>query len=185
MLKGLSDRPNVQCTLILSRHDGSIIRATGVVALETPSTYTLGDHRQNLPPREAGTETDGRPPERRDSGPQEYSPTPAEVLAASIFQFVTNATSLGTALGSTTRTGSEGDGSAMGGRRLASTSVTKQKAHGGDEDFEGHDADDDEVQLLRLRTKQHEIIIFPDANYICSVVVTVGQHTAPVRKTWE
>lgn len=34
---------------------------------------------------------------------------------------------------------------------------------------------EDQVQLLRLRTKRQEIIIYPDSNYICCVVQSVGK----------
>ncbi len=36
-------------------------------------------------------------------------------------------------------------------------------------------SEDGEVQLLRLRTKKHEIIVYPDAKFLCCVVSRSGQ----------
>lgn len=36
---------------------------------------------------------------------------------------------------------------------------------------------DEDVQLLRLRTKKQEIIIFPDPNYLCCVVQNLAKTT--------
>lgn len=48
--------------------------------------------------------------------------------------------------------------------------------HPVDKDVDTHDkAGGDEVQLLRMRTKRQEIIIFPDTKFLCCVVQAVGK----------
>jgi hypothetical protein len=95
---------------------------------------------------------------------------PVEILAGSIFQFVQSAASLGTTVGSTSMLHSSTD------------SVLNSRPDVPGED-DGSIAGDDEVQLLRLRTKNQEIIVFPDSNYICCVVQKVGKASnAPTRR---
>lgn len=36
-------------------------------------------------------------------------------------------------------------------------------------------AADQDVQLLRMRTRKQEIIIFPDQNYLCCVIQNIGK----------
>ncbi|KAK5458167.1 hypothetical protein LTS15_004246 [Exophiala xenobiotica] len=173
MLRGLTERPNVQSTLILSRRDGSIIRATGLEPLEKQNnTSTEGSYRwvsarqdaQPEPEREGGT------------GPKELEaedkPGPTEVLAATIFHFVNSATSLGLTLGSTSRSAASSEGTVTAGG-YSSTAVASKRD--GTEEESDSRSSEDEVQLLRLRTKHQEIIIFPDSNYICCVVQRAGK----------
>ncbi|EHY57455.1 hypothetical protein HRR83_002939 [Exophiala dermatitidis] len=232
MLRGLTERPNVQSTLILSRKDGSIIRATGVVARNTTSRPTSSTGAPAPPPHTstppksnpmskntqegegATTSQDGgaeagaatpTPAEGKQGQEQEVTqilsdpepePEPLEVLASSIFQFVGHADSLGLTLGSISRgasdTGAGGHGHGHGygseitgntGRtndqRPSSSSDNKQQPRRTPGDDEESDTTttrgtEDEVQLLRLRTKHQEIIIFPDPNYICCVVQKMG-----------
>jgi hypothetical protein len=147
----------VQSTLILSRSDGSIIRATGfeeapVISLSQP--ITAADQSKGAQEATAYA----------SNGQQDLKP--AESLAASIYQFVQNAASLGKALGTTSRSGSGSRDSIHGyGGRAQSAN----KPLGQDDEVDAANNEDD-VQLLRLRTKQQEIIIFPDPSYICCVV---------------
>lgn len=165
MLRGLTDRPNVQSTLILSRKDGTIIRATGVDAAEKQNS--AGGYQWSTTPSntEVQQETEVKTAEQEDA---ESKLQPVAVLASSIFQFVNNASSLATTLGTTSRhvTGAQ-SGFAAG--------EPGNKDDGTTEDEVDPKASEDEVQLLRLRTKHQEIIIFPDPNYICCVVQRMGK----------
>lgn len=175
MLRGLTDRPNVQSTLILSRKDGSIIQATGFAAAEKNTTGRW------LQTQQVGQEAEGadrKSPGAEASdvvGHEQEEPKPAELLASSIFQFVTYANVLGAALGSTSRnaTGPGPEGNPAGSSYGNGPDAFKQEANAEDETERG--VSEDEVQLLRLRTKNQEIIIFPDPNYLCCVVQRVGK----------
>jgi len=182
MLRGLTDRPNVQSTLILSRIDGLIIRATGLEPLEKQNnTSPEGSYRrvsarqdaQPEPEREGGTD-----PKELEAGDKAG---PTEVLAATIFHFVNSATSLGLTLGSTSRSAASSEGTVAAGG-YSSTAVAS-KGDGTEEESDSRSSED-EVQLLRLRTKHQEIIIFPDSNYICCVVQRAGKagHTVGNRR---
>ncbi|KAL2414787.1 hypothetical protein ABEF95_012004 [Exophiala dermatitidis] len=242
MLRGLTERPNVQSTLILSRKDGSIIRATGVVARNTTGTTSsrptsstgapAAPPNTSTPPQSYPMSRDTQEGKGSTATPQDGSagagaaapppsnptvtkeqgqgqedttqilldpepePEPLEVLASSIFQFVGHADSLGLTLGSISRgasdtgAGGHGHGHGYGSAITGSTGRTNDQRPFSSSDIKQHPrrtvADDeesdttttrgteDEVQLLRLRTKHQEIIIFPDPNYICCVVQKMG-----------
>ena len=180
MLRGLTERPNVQSTLILSRRDGSIIRATGVGLPGDGGASAAGKPYQwsqvqdsnggsNGVEREAASLTE----KLEEPADSQQTARPVEILAASIFQFVNNANVLGETLGTTSRNGARADGTfAAGG--YGETLDASQKGQGFEDDTENTPGADD-VQLLRLRTKHQEIIIFPDPKYICCVVQRVGR----------
>jgi len=116
-------------------------------------------------------------PEREGAtGPKELEaedkPGPTEVLAATIFHFVNSATSLGLTLGSTSRNAASSEGTVAAGGYGSTANASKSDAAEEESDSK---ASEDEVQLLRLRTKHQEIIIFPDPNYICCVVQRAGK----------
>ena len=180
MLRGLTERPNVQSTLILSRRDGSIIRATGIKQSEDTRTSISTTPYQWSQAQSSKTDSDvsergGLSAADVSNEPAEtqHSAMPAEVLATSIFQFVNNASGLGATLGATSRRAIRMDGTFAGGAFSDGTRVSR-KDQSLDEEAE-HGMSEDEVQLLRLRTKYQEIIIFPDSNYICCVVQRVGR----------
>ncbi|KAJ9500246.1 hypothetical protein H2202_004041 [Exophiala xenobiotica] len=184
MLRGLTDRPNVQSTLILSRIDGSIIRATGLEPLEkqnntsTEGSYRWVSARQDAQPEPEPEREGGTGPKELEAGDKAG---PTEVLAATIFHFVNSATSLGLTLGSTSRSAASSEGTVAAGG-YSSTAVAS-KGDGTEEESDSRSSED-EVQLLRLRTKHQEIIIFPDSNYICCVVQRAGKagHTVGNRR---
>lgn len=108
-----------------------------------------------------------------------YKPTQVELLAAHIYAFVSSASALSTALSNPS---SGGDNSEI---EYGTRSIPGEGASGNieagridDRDTEtGSDREnDDEVKLLRLRTKIHEIIIIPDRRFLLCVVhdVSVG-----------
>ena len=177
MLRGLTERPNVQSTLILSRRDGSIIRATGVGTLERKASTAPGKSYQWSQARASNNGSQGpdiggtSSTDKADDGDLQQIAKAVEVLAASIFQFVNNASMLGEILGTASRTGGRTDGpyATAGYGTDASRKETISE-----EDAENAPGED-EVQLLRLRTKHQEIIIFPDSNYICCVVQRIGK----------
>ncbi|KAI1617471.1 hypothetical protein EDD37DRAFT_646319 [Exophiala viscosa] len=166
MLRGLTDRPNVQSTLILSRRDGSIIRATGFDAAEKQNNaggYQWSATQTKTPVQ---PEVEVQP---GGDGAADGKLQLVEVLASSIFQFVNNAGFLATTLGTTSRQilGAQNTNFASG--------ESENKDGAATEDEIDNKADEDEVQLLRLRTKHQEIIVFPDPNYICCVVQRMGK----------
>ncbi|KEF61733.1 uncharacterized protein A1O9_03303 [Exophiala aquamarina CBS 119918] len=173
MLRGLTDRPNVQATLILSKTDGSIIRAAGVIVSDQQLSSGAGSQYQWSRSRQDEQETSKvKEQEQSDGDQQEDDPArgkqqPVELLAASVFQFVNNAASLGLTLGSISR-----DSGISGTLSYKDSSTSNQEASA-EEDHAR--TKDDEVQLLRLRTRYQEIIVFPDPNYICCVVQKVGK----------
>ena len=132
-LSGLSKRPNVHSTLILSREDGSIISVTGQLA----SPQTSPQNTETEPTTKA-------------------TPTAAEELALSIFSFVSSAKSLGMTMEPLLAQKNTSL------RSLTTYEPTTSKP------------EDGEVQLLRLRTKKHEIIVYPDTRFLCCVVSRSG-----------
>ena len=63
-------------------------------------------------------------------------------------------------------------------RRLDITSLGNEEApkHHLDRETDLHDkVGGNEVQLLRMRTKRQEIIIYPDTKFLCCVIQTVGK----------
>ncbi|EZF74026.1 hypothetical protein H105_04153 [Trichophyton soudanense CBS 452.61] len=181
-LSHLTSRPGVQSTLILSRKDGSIIQTTGLLA--APST-TNGTSPTSASSEETATpssitDQDGELSEAasspivvqptRDAVP--YKPSPAETLAVHIHAFVSSASSLSTALSSPAD--NEDDHEAENEKK----SSNKDSEPAGGNPFEDQTPpereEDDELKLLRLRTKIHEIIIIPDRKYLLCVVHDVS-----------
>ncbi|KAK4945154.1 hypothetical protein LTR10_015580 [Elasticomyces elasticus] len=166
ILRGLTDRPNVQSTLILSRRDGSIIRATCVDAGEKQNNAGGYQWSVNETKTQVEQVVEVKPGEE---GEPDGKLKPVEVLASSIFQFVNNASSLATTLGTTSRQ--------LSGAQSSSFASGESDNRDGatNEDEADIKTSEDEVQLLRLRTKHQEIIVFPDPNYICCVVQRMGK----------
>ncbi|EXJ62847.1 hypothetical protein A1O7_03288 [Cladophialophora yegresii CBS 114405] len=187
MLRGLTERPNVQSTLILSRKDGSIIRATGTGLPEQRGDPESAVYQWSQVPGSTGglegSERGGASiaEKSEESAEAQQSARPVEILASSIFQFVNNANVLGETLGVTSRGAPRPNGAFTAGAYGDDTdSTNKDRSY--DEDAESGPSED-EVQLLRLRTKHQEIIIFPDPNYICCVVQKVSKAgNAPNRR---
>lgn len=126
-----------------------------------------------------------------------YRPSQAEALAAHIYAFVSSASALsgtlshptGSQSGSRSQsppgvrgyasrtTGLESNGTGAGGGEdsLDGRSYNGANEVGGvdgDADGDGREIkeEDDEVKLLRLRTKKHEIVVVPDRKYLLCVV---------------
>lgn len=152
-LENLCKRPNVQSTLILSREDGSVISATGLSS-------------------EQGTRNGRRQEQDVSTISAEEGPTPAEQLASAIFQFVLASNSLSSKMELVSVEKAE---------RLDIASLSDEgkiapSKHQVDRDADMRDgAGGSEVQLLRMRTKRQEVIIFPDTKFLCCVVQAVGK----------
>lgn len=149
ILQNLTKRPNVRSTLILSRKDGSIIKASGAIADDTP--VPAQDRRRENVEQDQDESVESEEPEI----------TRAQMLASSIHGFVAAAAVLGESIRSV-----DNESSMFSGRpgieeddQAGSATVVGQKAQA-----------EDDVQLLRLRLKKQEIIIFPDSKYLCCVV---------------
>ncbi|KIW75812.1 hypothetical protein Z517_10556 [Fonsecaea pedrosoi CBS 271.37] len=181
MLRGLTERPNVQSTLILSRRDGSIIRVTGIASPAGEGRPAASATAYQWPQKEEsrrGTDASEKEQsstahETDDTSEVQYIEKPVERLASSIFQFVNNANAMGATLGAASRSAARPDGT-YPGAAYGEAKTVQNKERNTEEDAENGDTED-EVQLLRLRTKHQEIIIFPDPNYICCVVQRIGK----------
>lgn len=173
-LQALTGRPEVESTLILSRKDGSIIKVAGSLE-EAPehagsgtasSSAVTSAHGQAEPVEAKVTEdgeADGEAADGATMSDAEAGPTRAEILASDIHQFVAAASSLASSLQSTARS-TESDPSYKSGsdHRHVQQDAAAPRAE--------QQAASSEVQLLRMRTKKHEIIIYPDPNFLCCVV---------------
>ncbi|KAL1992859.1 hypothetical protein VTN49DRAFT_3615 [Thermomyces lanuginosus] len=190
LLSHLISRPGVQSTLILSRKDGSIIQVTGKLASSSPQSRTnniaSSSRRESVPsqsdttsavassssqdgnttPAAAGAATPASTP---------YKPTYAEVLAAQIHAFVSNAATL-----SSTLAHPSGGEDGYNGHPANGLDEDKADVNGGTDDADGEGRekeDDDEVKLLRLRTKKNEIVIVPSRKYLLCVVHDVTSNS--------
>lgn len=161
LLRSLTDRPNVESTLILSRKDGSIIKSAGFASAATRKRALSSAPERPI---------DQTNPAEDDAGEEQTKVTPAEELAASVFQFMTAAGALGSTLATVSAQQDR-----EGGMQQSENKTSA--AHTGNDDTvdEVFDQADAQIQLLRLRIKQQEMIVFPDPRYICCVVQRVGK----------
>lgn len=174
ILRGLTDRPNVESTLILSRKDGSIIKTSGFAPAERRRRAQSAAPFQ---PPEAATQN-----KDQGSGPEDTVGReklhPATALATTIFDFMKAAGSLGATLTTVAEEQNLDDASHL---RRADATGTGAGTEGLTEEVDARRTDS-QVQLLRLRVKHREIIIFPDPQYLCCVVQRVTkQHSGNAR----
>ncbi|KAL4984410.1 hypothetical protein BDW68DRAFT_180704 [Aspergillus falconensis] len=199
LLSHLTSRPGVQSTLILSRKDGSIIQTTGLLAPPKRTPVTSGASTPAPAPGTESAATDtaadtatdtATPSSSTDAETQKlqassttsaqtqskpYQPTQAEALAAHIFAFVSAASNLSLSLSNPPD--EDGAGNSVHESRLVNGIGDE---NGRDErEAEGSEGrDDDEVKLLRLRTKKHEVVVVPDRKYLLCVVQDATLGTA-------
>jgi len=177
ILDNLSKRPNVQSTLIISRENGSVISATGALsAFQAGDPNGAGSLHPGASTKDiSNAERHGTPglnEQRGDVGLSTSSkagPTSAEVVAACILDFVSAGSSLSSrveSLHASTSARRE-----IGALRDAEKVDSLVSLSGGDR---GSGVEESDIQLLRMRTKTQEVIIFPDAKYLCCVVQTIG-----------
>lgn len=98
---------------------------------------------------------------------QAYKPTHAEALAAHIFAFVSSASDLSMSLSHPPDDNDSKPSSNGLNLEALKNGITSPREEG-DEGQEKEE--DDEVKLLRLRTKKHEIVVVPDRKYLLCVV---------------
>ncbi|KAJ5734931.1 uncharacterized protein N7483_000056 [Penicillium malachiteum] len=178
LLSHLTSRPGVQSTLILSRKDGSIIQSTGQLAIQEGSQSRPAPI--TVPPTEpvaSSQPSDSTPPSPGAPAPSTYQPSQTEALAAHIFAFVSSASALGVSLSrpvsqtqqssenhTSTTTGLDGEYGSYG---TNGTSTPREEDRDGDSLSR---EEDEEVKLLRMRTRKHEIVVVPDRKYLLCVV---------------
>ena len=173
LLSHLTSRPGVQSTLILSRKDGSIIQSTGELAAQESSVPLPAPIAASVADSNSLSQSSDSPPASPALlTPSTYQPSQAEALAAHIFAFVSSASALGITLsrpvtqlpsGVQAATGLEGGYDTYGNGTMTPR----------DDDRDGDSFDreeEDEVKLLRLRTRKHEIVVVPDRKYLLCVV---------------
>ncbi|KAJ5305683.1 hypothetical protein PENANT_c041G09426 [Penicillium antarcticum] len=167
LLSHLTSRPGVQSTLILSRKDGSIIQSTGQLAGSTSEEN--GSSRAQIPSSESNPlsaqSTDSSPASPALTAPSQYQPSQTEALAGHIFAFVSSASALGVSLSRPTI------GEVPTGEASQDYGIGKGTTREEDRDGDAGDREeDDEVKLLRMRTRKHEIVVVPDRKYLLCVV---------------
>jgi hypothetical protein len=183
LLSHLSSRPGVQSTLILSRKDGSIIQSTGLLApsqthSSQPSRNAVASAEMPMSsPSEPASSSNSHdvpnlPDQASFANQQPYKPSQAEALAAHIHAFVLSASALSVSLSHPPSATIAEDGYHG---RSSNVNVEDGAGNGAvDEDVEEAENRDkeegDEVKLLRLRTKKHEIVVVPDRKYLLCVV---------------
>ena len=174
-LNHLTNRPGVIATLILGRKDGSIIRATGVLSESqsaSSSNRPVSNGSATLNEDEGTEISETTSTSERQENPKQ-EPTPAEILAAAVVTFVSSATSVSGGLRDAL-SGASSRANPFGMLNGATQNQSQTNFEKGDSEA-GRGAT--EVQLLRMRTKKHEVVIFPDNRFLCCVVQEVGKVT--------
>lgn len=160
-------------TLILSRKDGSVIRATGSLASGKRPSSSRSDTNGDVEAKqqdEAKGEPDLKP--QQDSGVKRTDP--AHLLAASVAAFVSAAGTMSNAF-QTSLAGESGNTDLYSGWKESGQDQAVAK----DKEEDARKAQQfSDVQLLRMRTKKHEVIIFPDPKFLCCVIQEVGRNGA-------
>lgn len=167
ILKTLTKRPNVRSTLILSRKNGSIIKASGLIADETNGGANLqtsyGANDQSTSGAQVSADDTDPADGDTEASTQEPRLSRAQILAGSIFAFVAAAVDLGGSLQNLVD-----QGESLPGTEGTTKESSQDNSNPTQPKLDTQSEDD--VQLLRLRLKKQEIIIFPDPNYLCCVV---------------
>lgn len=171
LLSHLTSRPGVQSTLILSRKDGRIIQSTGLLApQETRPAPNASSTPETTPLPQP---SDSSPASPAPSTPSTYQPSQAETLATHIFTFVSSASALGGCLSRPANAANGDNPNHSSGLDAGYDTYGNGTSTPREEDKEAEDGEreeDDEVKLLRMRTKKHEIVVVPDRKYLLCVV---------------
>ena len=165
---GLSTRPGVEGTLIIQRESGSIIASTGVLA--SPRTDVPTQDSSSQPGD--GEDRDGYNPTGKiiDSSEASVGPTTAQSVTRAVLQYVASAGELSRSVSAAIRQKESLDDFKTNteGLRLSTPAASFNDSAKSSGDHA------DEIQLLRLRTSAHEIIIFPDSRFLCCVLQRIG-----------
>jgi hypothetical protein len=170
IIRGLINRPNVHATLILSRKDGSIIKATGFINSRNDTNLARQTYGELLSgsKNDAGQDTTSTSLEQTTVTAQDTALTQVEILASSIYTFVAASVGLAKSM-SLPDTSNELYNGQNEDNQAQSTGDLRDVSHGTAEE---------DIQLLRMRTRKQEIIIFPDPRYLCCVVQNIGKSAA-------
>jgi hypothetical protein len=104
---------------------------------------------------------------------QPYKPSQAEALAAHIYAFVSSASALSRSLSDPTSSTGPEPSYVTRSATVNGTDENPPSTGARQDDAEGDSREretEDEVKLLRLRTKRHEIVVVPDRKYLLCVV---------------
>lgn len=158
MLKTFTSRSNVKSVIILSRTDGSIIHATGLPQLRGDTSsrsraYNITQSNDGSVPSFSSALEVSKDDDEAESQKEETSH--AQRLASTIYEFVGASSKL----------------AACVQEASILPDATGSDAHrSGAEGNENSAGTENDVQLLRMRTRKQEIIIYPDQNYLCCVI---------------
>lgn len=152
----------------MSRNDGNIIKATGCLedASEHPGNGSTPLDTVSPTPGHLESVAAASAEDRHGADGRTGTRARAEKLAADIFHFVSVASFLSA---SVHLTASERGPSSM----YNDGSTYSRSGSGASVDEAAHEREANEVQLLRMRSKKYEVIIFPDPNFLCCVVQNV------------
>ena len=113
-------------------------------------------------------------PDNKSNLLSSYQPTQMETLAAHIYGFVSSASALSSSLSASSQSPSLTTSRGVGDNDEADEEEEeKPKLMNGSGDAPAGIngvAEDDEVKLLRMRTKKHEIVVVPNRKYLLCVV---------------
>ncbi|TKA79613.1 hypothetical protein B0A49_00960 [Cryomyces minteri] len=141
LLTRLAQKPGVRSTLVLSRSNGAIVQTSGLSTTSTSSsTSTANSTASPLSSNGMGNAPRGRGA-RREDDEDGTGEQSAEETARFVWDFVQ---------------ASEVLARGMAGRREGES--------------EGEGKQEDEVRLLRVRTRRGEVVIVPDAKFLLVVI---------------
>lgn len=143
-----------------------MVGRSGSAGLGTEATTTDPNPTEDTDGQETASEVDGAATQNK------RVMSAAETLALSVFGFVHSATMLGRAVG---RSHIDQDSQDTARASLFETSTTQTRNDQHEIENDESTGREDQVQLLRMRTKRQEIIIYPDSKYLCCVVQSVGK----------
>lgn len=171
LLTRLSQKPGVTSTLILSRSTGAIVRASGLLsssaprdASSTPASAPSSVSATTQPPLPSATGangTDGAAGQARPSTSEGATPKATESMSTPGVAAANNSGASNAQSGGTSATAGGGLKSAEDVARIVWTFFGQAG-----ETATALMGDEDEVRLVRLRTRRNEIVVVPDARFL-------------------
>ncbi|KAK1701410.1 hypothetical protein BDP55DRAFT_625638 [Colletotrichum godetiae] len=147
-LKRLSNKPGVKATVILDRITGAILRTSGQLSSFNAATLQTSGG--------GSFSGEGAAAQQQQNG--EEQPQGLEDFAAKVWNWVNASGALVLDLDTEVRRGIRSR------RQTAERVFTPERSAGTDH------REQDELKLLRLRTKKQELVIVPDPKYLLIVV---------------
>lgn len=154
---------------------GTSPEAEGGSSASTPT----GAAQDNQEGEQEQTQGSAQQKQQQQQQKTPYQPTHAEALAAHIFAFVSSASDLSLSLSHPPETvANNGQSQSQGAElnrhgtaeTLAGANANGVSSPRNDEGAGHENQEDDEVKLLRLRTRKHEIVVVPDRKYLLCVI---------------